>query len=322
MNETIAPIEGNFTGKDIVSMDQFRLSDIAQLVAEADNMAEMVHDQGRDDLLSDKVIAIIFYEASSRTFASMDIAAKRLGAGTDTMQEVKDYSSVSKGETFEDTIKTFECYADNIVLRHPEEGSAEKAAIASNVPVINAGDGKGEHPTQALLDLYTIEDELEQINGLTVTMVGDLKFGRTVHSLAKLLGKHSDIRINYVSPPELAMPSEIIDENLGYGVSQFETTDLDDVIAETDVLYVTRIQKERFDSVEEYQRHSGAYIIDASVMKKLGSEAIVMHPLPRTNEINPEIDSDSRAAYFRQVENGMYMRMAILALINGRSITD
>lgn len=322
MSENYERIAGDFNCKDIVSMNQFDLSDIEELVVEAEDMAEMVKDQGRDDILSDLVIANTFFEASTRTFFSMDAAAKRLGATTIPMQGIEDYSSVSKGETFEDTIRTIARYSDNIVLRHPVEGSAGKAASVSDVPIINAGDGKGEHPTQALLDVFTIEDELEQVDGLTVTMVGDLKNGRTVHSLAKLLGKHSDMRINYVSPPELALPSSIIDENLGYGVSQFETTDLDEVIRDTDVLYVTRIQKERFESAEEYEKHKGAYVVDADVMKKLGRDAIVMHPLPRTDEINPEIDSDPRSAYFRQVENGMYMRMAIFALINGRSISD
>jgi len=229
------------------------------------------------------------------------------------------YSSVSKGESLPDTIRTLECYADVIVLRHPETGSAAIAAKAAKKPVINAGDGVGEHPTQALLDTFTITEELGRLDNLTVTMLGDLKYGRTVHSLARLLSQFSNIKLNYVSPDILKMPKEVMDEVAQKNVPQAEFSSLEKVLPETDVLYVTRVQKERFEDPADYEKVKGAYVIDPEIMKAAKQDMIVMHPLPRVGEISPEFDDDPRAAYFRQMEYGLYVRMAVLAMVLGKA---
>jgi aspartate carbamoyltransferase len=241
---------------------------------------------------------------------------ERLGGSVIPINEVR-YSSVAKGESLPDTVRTLECYADVIVLRHPETGSAALAAQYARKPIINAGDGIGEHPTQALLDSFTIREELGQIDGLTVTMLGDLKYGRTVHSLARLLSLYN-VRLNYVSPEILRMPAEIIDE-LPRTMSQKEYGTLEEILPETDVLYVTRVQKERFASEEEYESVKGSYVISPETMKIAKENMIVMHPLPRIGEISMEFDSDPRAAYFRQMEYGLYVRMALLAMVLGKS---
>lgn len=221
-----------------------------------------------------------------------------------------------KGETLSDTIKALQCYGDALVLRHPQQGAAATASAATTKPVLNAGDGVGEHPTQALLDFYTIVAELGRVEGLTVTMVGDLKHGRTVHSLARLLALFG-ATLHYVSPAELSMPSYVTEELAGRGVSQTAHTTLDAVIATTDVLYVTRVQKERFASAEEYERLKHVYIITPAVMAKAQAKMVVMHPLPRVGEIEEAVDADPRAAYFRQMQYGLYIRMALLALVLG-----
>ena len=203
-------------------------------------------------------------------------------------------------------------------MRHPEPGSATTGARYASVPVINAGDGIGEHPSQAFLDTFTIREELGTVNNLTITMVGDLKNGRTVHSLVKLLSQY-DVKINYVSPASLRMPDYIKAEAEKANVPQKEYDNLDDVLGETDVLYVTRIQKERFASEDEYKAVKGSYIITSKVMQKAKPNMIVMHPLPRVDEIDPEVDFDQRAAYFRQMRYGLYVRMALLALVCGKS---
>jgi aspartate carbamoyltransferase len=225
---------------------------------------------------------------------------------------------VAKGESLPDTVRTLECYADVIVLRHPEIGASALAAQYARKPIINAGDGVGEHPTQALLDLFTIVSELNQVDGLTVTMLGDLKYGRTVHSLARLLSLY-DIKLNYVSPEILRMPSEIIQELNEKNIVQKEYTTLDEVLPQTDVLYVTRVQKERFENLDEYESVKDAYVITPEVMRAAKDRMIVMHPLPRVGEISMEFDNDPRAAYFRQMEYGLYVRMALLAMVLGRA---
>jgi aspartate carbamoyltransferase len=244
---------------------------------------------------------------------------ERLGGSVIPINEVK-YSSVSKGESLPDTVRTLECYADVIVLRHPEVGSAAIAAKAAKKPVLNAGDGVGEHPTQALLDTFTIFEELGagQIDDMTVTMLGDLKYGRTVHSLARLLTLF-DVKLNYVSPDILRMPKEVMDEVAAKGIPQAEFDSLDKVLPETDVLYVTRVQKERFENPTDYEKVAGAFVIDPEVMKAAKQEMIVMHPLPRVGEISPNFDDDPRAAYFRQMEYGLYVRMALLAMVLGKA---
>jgi aspartate carbamoyltransferase len=228
------------------------------------------------------------------------------------------YSSVAKGESLPDTVRTLECYADVIVLRHPETGSAAIAAQHLRKPLINAGDGAGEHPTQALLDLFTIREELGRIDGLTVTMLGDLKYGRTVHSLARLLALY-DVRLNYVAPEILRMPAEVVAELRARSLPQAEDASLDAVLPETDVLYVTRVQKERFENLDEYEQVKGAYVITPRTLERAKRNMIVMHPLPRVTEIGMEVDADPRAAYFRQMEYGLYVRMALLAMVLGKA---
>ncbi len=306
-----------FYGKDIISVKQFSRHDLEYIFAVAHEMRVMVERVGTFDLLKGKILANLFYEPSTRTSSSFTSAMERLGGSVIPINEVR-YSSVSKGESLPDTVRTLECYVDVIVLRHPEKGSAAQAAKYARKPVINAGDGVGEHPTQALLDLFTIVEELNQVDGLTVTMLGDLKYGRTVHSLARLLSLYN-VRLNYVSPEILQMPREIVDELKKKGVVQTEHTTLDACIQETDVLYVTRVQKERFEDQSEYDSVKGAYVITPETMGTAKDRMIIMHPLPRVGEISMELDDDPRAAYFRQMEYGLYVRMALLAMVLGKA---
>jgi len=306
-------------GKDIISVKQFSRADLEYVFGVAHEMRGMVERVGTFDLLKGKILANLFYEPSTRTSSSFTAAMERLGGSVIPINEVK-YSSVTKGESLSDTVRTLECYADVIVLRHPETGSAAIAAKAARKPVINAGDGTGEHPTQALLDTFTIFEELGegQVDGMTVTMLGDLKYGRTVHSLARLLSLFK-VKLNYVSPDILKMPKEVMDEVGTQGIPQAEFNTLDKVLPETDVLYVTRVQKERFENPEDYEKVKGAYVIEPDMMKAAKKEMIVMHPLPRVGEISVDFDDDPRAAYFRQMEYGLYVRMALLAMVLGKA---
>jgi aspartate carbamoyltransferase catalytic subunit len=304
-------------GKDIISVRQFNRENLEYIFAVAHEMRTMVERVGTFDLLKGKILANLFYEPSTRTSSSFTAAMERLGGSVIPINEVK-YSSVSKGESLPDTVRTLECYADVIVLRHPETGSAAIAAKAAHKPVINAGDGVGEHPTQALLDAFTIREELGHLDGLTVTMLGDLKYGRTVHSLSRLLSLYS-VKLNYVSPDILKMPAEVVEELRAKGMQQADAASLEKVLPETDVLYVTRVQKERFEDPAEYEKVKGAYVIDPPTMKPARQRMIVMHPLPRVTEISMDFDEDPRAAYFRQMEYGLYVRMALLAMVLGKA---
>ena len=314
-------------GKDIISVKQFSRADLEYVFGVAHEMRGMVERVGTFDLLKGKILANLFYEPSTRTSSSFTAAMERLGGSVIPINEVK-YSSVSKGESLLDTIRTLECYADVIVLRHPETGSAAIAAKAARKPIINAGDGVGEHPTQALLDTFTIFEELGpsaalrtssgQVDGMTVTMLGDLKYGRTVHSLARLLSLFK-VRLNYVSPDILKMPKEVMDEVAEKGIPQAEFSKLEDVLPETDVLYVTRVQKERFEDPADYEKVKNSFVVDTEIMKTAKKEMIVMHPLPRVTEISMDFDDDPRAAYFRQMEYGLYVRMALLAMVLGKA---
>jgi len=304
-------------GKDIVSVKQFSREDLEYVFGVAHEMRGMVERVGTFDLLKGKILANLFYEPSTRTSSSFTAAMERLGGSVIPINEVK-YSSVTKGETLTDTVRTLECYADVLVLRHPETGSAAIAAKAMRKPLINAGDGAGEHPTQALLDAFTIMEELKHFDGLTVTMLGDLKYGRTVHSLARLLSLFN-VKLNYVSPDILKMPKEVMDEVNEKGISQNEFSSLEKVLPETDVLYVTRVQKERFENADDYEKVKGAYVIDPAIMQAAKQKMIVMHPLPRVTEISMDFDDDPRAAYFRQMEYGLYVRMALLAMVLGKT---
>jgi aspartate carbamoyltransferase len=303
-------------GKDILSVKQFSRSDLEYIFDVAHEMNMMVDHVGTFDLLKGKILANLFYEPSTRTSSSFTSAMERLGGSVIPINEVR-YSSVAKGESLPDTVRTLECYADVIVLRHPETGSAALAAKYAKKPIINAGDGIGEHPTQALLDAFTIHEEMGMIDGLTVTMLGDLKYGRTVHSLARLLSLYN-VRLNYIAPEILRMPQEIMDE-LPRTMAQKEYSSLEEALTATDVLYVTRVQKERFADEKEYESVKGSYVITPEIMQSAKQNMIVMHPLPRVGEISMEFDADPRAAYFRQMEYGLYVRMALLAMVLGKA---
>jgi len=302
-------------GKYFISVAHLTRKDLDELFDAADQCKRMVDSgQGVSNVLAGRVLATLFYEPSTRTSCSFQAAMLRLGGKVFAI--ASDTSSVVKGETLQDTIRTVESYADFIVIRHPQKGSAAIAAETSrNAAVLNAGDGIGEHPSQALLDLYTIRNELGKIDGLTITMLGDLKNGRTVHSLAKLLSLFN-VKLNYVSPDVLKMPQDVIKSIKAANgrIEQQEFSQLDKVLAQTDVLYVTRVQKERFSKIEEYDAVKSAFIVSPQLLTKLKSKSslVILHPLPRTVEITPEVDSDPRAAYFRQMRNGMFVRMALL----------
>lgn len=308
---------GRFYGKDILSVSQFSREDLEYVFGVAAAMRTMVQHVGTIDLLKGKILANLFYEPSTRTQSSFMAAMQRLGGSVIPISEVR-YSSVSKGESLPDTVRTLECYADVIVLRHHEQGAAAIAAEAAKKPIINAGDGAGEHPTQALLDLFTIHQELGSLDGLTVTLLGDLKFGRTVHSLSRLLSLFG-AKLRYVSPPQLRMPKEVTEEVGARGIVQTEHESLDAVLAESDVLYVTRVQKERFEDLALYESLKHAFVITPQVMARAKPKMALMHPLPRVGEISPEVDADPRAAYFRQMECGLFVRMALLAMVLGKA---
>mmetsp|Transcript_29736 Transcript_29736/g.96910 ORF Transcript_29736/g.96910 Transcript_29736/m.96910 type:complete len:355 (+) Transcript_29736:44-1108(+) len=258
------------------------------------------------------IMATLFYEPSTRTRLSFEAAMLRLGGSVITTESATEFSSAAKGETLEDTMRTVESYSDVIVLRHFIEGSAERAAGATDRPLINAGDGPGQHPTQALLDVYTIKKEVGRLDNITVGLVGDLLNGRTVRSLAYLLSKFDNIKLIFISPDVCRMRDDIKEFLTGAGVEWEEATDLLEVSEKVDVLYQTRIQKERFEDMESYEAAKGQYVIDAAVMERLPPAGVVMHPLPRLDEIAPEVDADPRAAYFRQANNGLFIRMALL----------
>ncbi len=268
--------------------------------------------------LSGRLLATVFYEPSTRTRFSFEAAMHRLGGQVLSAENATRASSAAKGESLEDAIRVISGYVDGIVVRHPEVGTAERAAAAATVPVINAGDGPGHHPTQALLDLFTIKKELGRLDHLRVGLAGDLRNGRTVRSLAVLLSRFPGNELVLISPPALRMGHDVIGSLEQAQQSLRETADLGGAIAELDVLYQTRIQSERFESPEEYERHRGVYVVTPEVMRRFPEHAILMHPLPRREEIDALVDVDPRAAYFRQARNGLWARMAVLEWAMGR----
>ena len=289
---------------DLTYEETHRVLDIAASI-EADRVAYAHVADG-------KRMATLFYEPSTRTRLSHEAAMQNLG-GTVIGFPSADVSSVSKGETIEDTIRVISCYADIAAMRHPQVGSAALAAAYSAIPVINAGDGAGDHPTQTLLDLYTIRKRLGRLRDFTIGFCGDLKFGRTVHSLVKSLSRESGIRFVFVSPKELALPADVLDNYVrANNISYTVCTDLEQAIGELDVLYMTRIQEERFAERAEYLSFKGLYVLDAEKMKAAKEAMAVLHPFPRVDEIDPAIDSDPRTAYFAQVQNGVFVRMAVV----------
>jgi carbamoyl-phosphate synthase/aspartate carbamoyltransferase/dihydroorotase/carbamoyl-phosphate synthase/aspartate carbamoyltransferase len=313
-----AKFTNSFYQKDILSVDQFDRESLSYIFTRTEEMAEMAEQVGACDLLAGYTLACVFYEPSTRTSASFIAAMERLGGRTIPITQGIQYSSVSKGESLVDTMLTLEKYSDVIVLRHPEIGSAAKAAKYASVPIINAGDGAGEHPTQALLDLYTIRKELGGIDGLRVAMVGDLRYGRTVHSLTKLLMSY-DVSLRYVSPDTLRLPLNLMNDLINQGKDVREMDRVENIIGDVDVLYVTRIQKERFTDMAQYEEVKDYFEITPEVMEQARERMIVMHPLPRVGEIHYNVDKDPRAAYFRQVHNGMLVRMALLAAVLGQA---
>lgn len=266
--------------------------------------------------LEGRLMSTLFYEPSTRTRLSFESAMQRLGGAVLSTESAGEYSSAAKGESLEDTIRTVEGYSDVVVLRHFFSGSAAKAAGVASCPIINAGDGPGQHPTQALLDTYTIQRELGRIDGKRIALVGDLANGRTARSLASMLTLYENIKIYFVAPSVVRMRDDIKEELTAKGVEWEEASDLKEVAASVDVLYQTRIQRERFgDRTEDYEKARGKYIIDPSIMDIMPKDSIVMHPLPRLDEIDPACDKDPRAAYFRQAKNGLFVRMALLKLL-------
>ncbi len=259
-----------------------------------------------------KRIATLFYEASTRTRLSHETAMQRLGGDVIGFPSAN-VSSVSKGETIEDTTRVINCYADIIAMRHPMAGAPMIAAKYSSIPIINAGDGGNEHPTQTLLDMCTIQKRLGRLDNFTIGFCGDLKFGRTVHSLTKSLTRYKNVKFVFISPEELKMPRELLRD----GMSYTETTSLEDAIGELDILYMTRIQQERFESEAEYLKFKGVYVLDGEKMKLAKEKMAVLHPLPRVDEITPEVDDDPRAAYFEQIKNGLHVRMALIMALCG-----
>lgn len=261
-----------------------------------------------------KILATVFYEPSTRTRLSFESAMLLLGGRVISTENAKEFSSFSKGESLEDSIKTISGYADIIALRHFEIGSAKRAAAVSKIPIINAGDGAGQHPTQALLDLYTIKSHFEDINGITICMTGDLRYGRTVRSLCYLLGRFYKAKLLFVAPEICRMENDIRDFLDSYGV-HWEEKDFHEALVESDCIYMTRVQKERFLDMKDYSQAVDKYRIDRSTLPYIRDNAIVMHPLPRESEIHPEVDDDPRMIYFQQAHNGVLVRMALISLL-------
>lgn len=299
----------------VIEAQQFDLPMINHLFEAAAEMETLVARGGTDEYRS-RLMATLFYEPSTRTRFSFEAAMHRLGGRVISTENAAEFSSVAKGETLEDTIRIMNGYVDVIVLRHSEVGTSKRAAAVSRVPIINAGDGVGQHPTQALLDLYTIHKEIGSIDGLKIAMVGDLAQGRTVRSLAYLLSKFKDIKMYFVAPPLLKMKEDILEHLEEHGSWFSEETTLDRVLPEVDVVYQTRVQKERFgDRIADYESCRGIYVINQNSLRLMKPNAIIMHPLPRLEEISMEVDQDRRAAYFRQAQNGLFVRMALLTAL-------
>lgn len=315
------PITDSFFGKSFVSIGQITtIETILKLFQTADKMRAVIENHEIYEPLRGKAVAILFYQPSTRTFTSFHSAASRLGAYVIDIQEMGQYSSAVKGETLEDTMRTIEqtVAADLIVLRHPEDFSSEIAAAIVPVPIVNAGSGKAEHPTQALLDLYTIYQKFGRIDNLHVAMVGDLKYGRTIKSLAKLLAlAGSKNRLTFIAPKELAAPDELLTD-LGSNISISRKEELNGTLAEADVVYMTRVQREWFENegkLDRYEQLKHKFILTRHLTSLMPEASIIMHPLPRVGEIMQEVDDDHRAYYFKQMRSGLYVRMALLASI-------
>ncbi|MCK4347734.1 MAG: aspartate carbamoyltransferase [Thermoplasmatales archaeon] len=308
----------DFRGRDIISIKDFSKREINYILNYAKKMISYAKGEGCIETLKGKVLSSLFFEPSTRTRLSFESAMNRLGGRVIGFADPT-ATSQKKGESLADTIRMADAYSDVIVIRHPQEGAARLAAEFSDVPVLNAGDGAGRHPTQCLLDLFTILTEKKKIEKQKVVLLGDLKYGRTVHSLAYALSLYG-AELTFVSPETLKMPKEVVNECRELGVEPSSTSNLEKAIKDADALYVTRIQKERFPDAEEYNRVVGTYKIDNDLLKNASEKLIVMHPLPRVTEINPEVDRTPHALYFKQAFNGVPVRMALLSLVTGRKI--
>ena len=300
-----------WTKKHIISINDFSRDEIDFVLEKSGILEKKLGSSSTSSLMNGKILANLFFEPSTRTRMSFEAAMKRLGGITIGFDH-PGISSEVKGETIADTVRIVSGYADLIVIRHPIEGSARLASEYSDVPVINGGDGSNQHPTQTLLDLYTIKKEFERIDGLDICIVGDLKYGRTVHSLASALGNY-DVKIRFISPQELRAPRQIVKSLSDRGIEVKETTKLN--LKNSDVIYVTRIQKERFPDPQEYERVKGAFVLNLNSLEGIRENAIIMHPLPRVSEISTDIDATKHARYFEQAKNGIPVRMALLCLV-------
>lgn len=301
--------------RHVISVQDFSAEEIIDLLDRAETMVAIARGEAVSDLLRGKVLACIFYEPSTRTRLSFETAMQRLGGGVIGFAGTE-ATSVVKGETLADTIRMVSAYADAVVLRHPREGAARLASQFSDVPILNAGDGAGQHPTQTMLDLFTIRSEMGRLEGLNISLVGDLRYGRTVHSLAIALAKFGN-RINLVSPEGLEMPGEVVAYLKDAGKFGKACHSPEEVITDTDVLYATRIQKERFPDQVEYEKVAGVYRVDPELVSRGPDNMIIMHPLPRVNEIAPEVDVLPQAKYFIQAFNAVPVRMALLSRVIG-----
>jgi aspartate carbamoyltransferase catalytic subunit len=306
----------DFAGRHIVGLQDFTRDEVDYILNVSRNFEDIASGKKRSRMLQGYVLCNLFFEPSTRTRLSFSSAMMRLG-GSVTGFASSAVSSATKGETLSDTIRVVNNYSDVIVLRSSKEGAARLAADVSTKPIINAGDGTRQHPTQTLLDLYTIKKEFGKIDGLKVALVGDLKYGRTVHSLSYALTMF-DVELTFVSPPALKMPGEVIEDLDALGLKVNETRELGDVIDGSDVLYMTRIQKERFPDPTEYERMRGAYSLTSSMLEEAKKSMIVMHPLPRVDEISPDVDGTPHARYFHQTFSGVVVRMALLSLVLGK----
>ncbi len=298
-----------FRLKNIISIKDFEREDVEYILEEASKLEDIAKSREISDELKGKILGLMFFEPSTRTRISFETAMKRLD-GQCIGFTSSGSSSVSKGESIADTAKMFEGYSDALVIRHELEGVSKFISDIVDVPVINAGDGAGQHPTQTLLDLYTIKNEIGSIDNLRIALIGDLKFGRTVHSLSQALGLFENVKIYLVSPPELRMPQEVLIDLNKTNVEYEEVTSIENIIDDVDVLYVTRIQKERFGDIDDYLKIKGAYIINKKMLE--GKDVIVMHPLPRIDEIDTDVDNTEFNKYFTQAANAVPVRMAIL----------
>lgn len=313
-------INGDFKGKDILSLDQFDNKSLEILFKLAYKMEDIAKNSRPNDSLKGQIVSLLFYEPSSRTFSSFAACIKQLGGATLEFPGMTN-SSVAKGETLEDTIKVFEAYSDAIIIRHPEVGAAQIAAsTAESVPVINAGDGVGEHPTQALLDLYTIYKKFGTLDNLTILMAGDILNGRTIHSILHGLSLHKGNTVYLLSPKNLRLKKADFSYFEKKGLKLIEIENEKDIPTSANVWYWTRVQKERFSDLEDYERLKHAFVVTPELLGKYASKnMILMHPLPRVGEIDTRVDSDPRAIYLRdEIRNGMYIRMALISLILGK----